>query len=231
VEDPLNSNRINVGGTLNILQAARIAGVRRLVYASSCAIYGDDPTLPKREEMAPRPLSPYALQKHVGEGYCRLFWQLYGLETVSLRYFNVFGPRQSPESDYAAVIPRFIVALLQGRPPVVFGDGEQSRDFVFVGDVVQANLLALSRGQVQGEVVNVASGQAVSLNCLLEGLRDVLNSEIVPIYREPRSGDIRHSLGDAQKAKRLLNFVPAVEIKAGLEKTIAYFRRKEATGK
>ena len=150
VEDPLTSNRVNVEGTLNVLIAAKEAGVKRVIYASSCAIYGDDPALPKKEKMAPHPLSPYALQKYIGERYGRLFSRLYRLETVSLRYFNVFGPKQDPGSVYSAVIPRFIDALLQGDSPVVFGDGEQSRDFVYVGDVVQANLLAMSRGPSVG---------------------------------------------------------------------------------
>jgi nucleoside-diphosphate-sugar epimerase len=233
VEDPLTSNRVNVEGALNILVAAKDAGVKRFIYASSCAIYGDDPTLPKKEEMAPNPLSPYALGKYVGEQYGRLFSQLYRLETVSLRYFNVFGPRQNPESAYAAVIPRFIDAMLRGIPPVVFGDGEQSRDFVFVEDVVRANLLAMSHEHLHGDVLNVASGRGLSLNDLLSVLGDILNSKIMPVYREPRPGDIRHSLGDGQKAKGLLNFSPIVEVKAGLEKTIAYFikKRKEAGGR
>ena len=167
VEDPLTSNRVNVEGTLNVLLAAKEAGVRRVVYASSCAIYGDDPVLPKREDMNPQPLSPYALQKYIGERYCRLFSQLYRLETISLRYFNVFGPKQSPKSVYAAVIPLFIDALLRGRSPVVFGDGEQSRDFVYVEDVIQANLLALSSQHHYGDVINVACGRSLSLNELL----------------------------------------------------------------
>ncbi len=226
VEDPLASNRVNVEGTLNILVTARDAGVQRVIYASSCAIYGDDPALPKKEEMAPNPLSPYALGKYVGEQYGRLFSQLYRLETVSLRYFNVFGPRQNPDSAYAAVIPRFVDALLQGDSPVVFGDGEQSRDFVFIEDVIRANLLAMSRGPLYGDVMNVASGRSLSLNQLLKMLADILSSKVSPIFREPRPGDIRHSLGDGQRAKGLLNFTPNVEIKTALEKTIAYFMRK-----
>ena len=233
VEDPLTSNRVNVEGTLNILVAAKNAGVKRVIFASSCAIYGDDPTLPKREEMAPDPLSPYALGKYVGERYGRLFSRLYGLETVSLRYFNVFGPRQSPESDYAAVIPKFIDALLRGNSPIVYGDGEQSRDFVFVEDVVRANLLAMSHGHLHGEVLNVASGKGLSLNDLLSVLGDILDSKVSPVFREPRPGDIRHSRGDGQKAKGLLDFTPTVGMKTGLEKTIAYFirKRKETGGR
>ena len=230
VEDPLTSNRVNVEGTLNVLVAAKEAGVRRVIHASSCAVYGEDPALPKREEMAPNPLSPYALGKYVGEQYGRLFSRLYRLETVSLRYFNVFGPRQNPDSAYAAVIPRFIQALLRGDSPVVFGDGEQSRDFVFVEDVVRANLLAMSEGHLYGDVMNVASGKNLSLNQLLRVLADILDLKISPIYRDPRPGDIRHSLGDGERAKRLLDFTPTVELKTGLERTITYFmkKRKEA---
>ncbi len=233
VQDPLTSNRVNVEGTLNVLVAAMEAGARKVIYASSCAIYGDDPALPKREEMTPNPLSPYALGKYVGEQYGRLFFRLYQLETVSLRYFNVFGPRQNPDSEYAAVIPRFIRALLKGDSPVVFGDGEQSRDFVFVEDVVRANLLAMSKEHLYGDVMNVASGKNLSLNQLLKALADILDSRISAIYRDPRSGDIRHSLGDGERAKRLLNFAPTVELKTGLERTIAYFmkKRKEAAEK
>jgi len=227
VEDPLTSNRVNVEGTLNILLAARDAGVKRLIYASSCAIYGDDPTLPKREDMAPDPLSPYALGKYIGERYCRLVSQLYRLETVSLRYFNVFGPKQDPNSVYAAVIPRFIDALLQNQSPVVFGDGEQSRDFVYIDNVIQANLLALSTQNLYGDVINVACGKSLSLNQLLEILLDLLGSKVSPIYRGPRSGDIKHSFGDIQKGKQLLNYAPRVDIKTGLEKTIVYFMKRE----
>ncbi len=230
VEDPLTSNRVNVEGTLNILLAAKEAGVKRVVYASSCAIYGDDPALPKREDMTPQPLSPYALQKYIGERYCRLFSQLYNLETISLRYFNVFGPRQSRKSVYAAVIPLFIDALLRGRSPVVFGDGEQSRDFVYIDDVIQANLLALSSQHHYGDVINVAGGRSLTLNQLLTILGEVLGSKILPDYQGTRAGDIRHSLGDIQRGKQLIRYAPQVEIKTGLEKTVAYFmsQRKEA---
>jgi nucleoside-diphosphate-sugar epimerase len=226
VEDPLTSNRVNVEGTLNVLLAARDAGVKRVVYASSCAIYGDDPTLPKKEDMAPHPLSPYALQKYVGERYCLLFSSLYQVETVSLRYFNVFGPKQDPNSFYAAAIPRFIDALLDGRSPVVFGDGEQSRDFVFIDDVVQANLLAMSAHPLCGDVVNVAHGRSLSINELLAILKDLLGSKILPDYEEPRTGDVRHSLGDIQRGKQLLNYAPRVEMREGLAKTVAYFKSK-----
>ena len=224
VEDPLTSNSVNVVGTLNILLAARDEGVRRLIYASSCAIYGDDPTLPKKEDMIPVPLSPYALQKYIGEHYGRLFFQLYGLEAVSLRYFNVFGPKQDPNSIYSAVIPRFIDALVQGRPPIVFGDGEQSRDFIYVENVVQANLLAMDAKHLHGEVINIASGERRSLNQLIDILKEILGSKVSPVYQEARKGDIKHSLADIHQGKKILNYDPQVEIKVGLKKTVEYFR-------
>jgi nucleoside-diphosphate-sugar epimerase len=224
VEDPLTANSVNVGGTLNILLAARDAGVKRLIYASSCAIYGDDPTLPKKEDMIPMPLSPYALQKYIGEHYGRLFFQLYGLEAVSLRYFNVFGPKQDPNSIYSAVIPRFIDALLQGRSPIVFGDGGQSRDFIYIENVVQANLLAMDAKHLHGEVINIASGERRSLNQLLDVLKEILGSKVSPIHQEARKGDIKHSLADIQKGKKILNYDPQVGINVGLKKTVEYFQ-------
>lgn len=225
VEDPMGSNEANIVGTLNILIAARDAGVRRVIYAASSSAYGDTPTLPKKEEMMPNPLSPYALQKLVGEQYCRLFFQLYGLETVSLRYFNIFGPKQDPNSIYSAVIPRFIDALVSGRPPVIFGDGEQSRDFTYIDNVVHANLLAMNVEKTQGEVINIACGRRVSLNQLLKILQDITGSHLSPIYEEPRKGDVRHSLADIGKAKALLNYTPVVGIEEGLRKTVEFFKK------
>jgi UDP-glucose 4-epimerase len=225
VEDPLASNAVNVEGTLNVLIAARDAGAKRMIYASSSSVYGDTPTLPKQEEMAPNPLSPYALQKYIGEQYCRLFFQLYGLETISLRYFNIFGPKQDPASIYSAVIPRFIDALLKRDRPIVFGDGEQSRDFTYIDNVVEANLLALSRDHVRGEVVNVACGKQISLNQLLRILKEILGSTISPLHQEPRKGDVRHSLADIRKGKEILNYVPKVDIEVGLRRTLEYFQR------
>jgi len=230
VEDPLTSNSVNVEGTLNVLLAARDARVKRVIYASSCAIYGDDPTLPKREDMAPMPLSPYALQKHIGEQYCRLFFQLYRLETVSLRYFNIFGPKQDPTSVYSAVIPKFIVSLLQGRSPIVFGDGEQSRDFTYIDNVIQANLLAMSADHLQGEVVNVACGEKMSLNQLLEVLKEIVGSEIPAVYKPPREGDVRHSFADVRKAKEVLDYFPRVDRAEGLRRTVEYFRKHRNNG-
>ena len=224
VEDPETSNAVNVGGTLNILIAARENGVRRVMYAASSSVYGDTPTLPKHEEMPPNPLSPYALQKHVGEHYCRLFYQLYGLETISLRYFNIFGPKQDPNSLYSAVIPKFIDALLEGRSPVIFGDGEQSRDFTYIENVVQANLLAMSAEHLHGEAVNIACGKRISLNQLLSVLKEILGSKQSAIYQESRKGDVKHSLADIRRGKEIINYEPKVEIEAGLKKTVDFFR-------
>jgi nucleoside-diphosphate-sugar epimerase len=225
VEDPLGSNAVNSGGTLNILFAAREEGVKRVIYASSSSIYGDTPTLPKKEEMPPTPLSPYALQKYIGEQYCRLFYELYGLETVSLRYFNIFGPRQDPDSVYSAVIPKFVDALLQSSPPIIFGDGDQSRDFTYIENVVQANLLAMSAGHLHGETINIACGERTSLNQLVNVLRKILGSKVSPIYEAPRKGDVRHSLADIRKGKEILNYEPKVGLELGLEKTVEFFRK------
>jgi UDP-glucose 4-epimerase len=226
VEDPLGSNAVNAGGTLNILFAAREETVKRVIYASSSSIYGDTPTLPKHEEMLSNPLSPYALQKYIGEQYCRLFYQLYGLETVSLRYFNIFGPKQDPASVYSAVIPRFIDALLKGHPPLIFGDGEQSRDFTYIGNVVQANLLAMAAEHLHGEAINIACGKRVSLNQLLNILKEIVGSKVSPVHEEPRKGDVKHSLADINKGKRLLNYDPQVGIEMGLKKTVEFFQKQ-----
>jgi len=235
VEDPLGSNAVNGGGTLNILFAAREEKAKRVIYASSSSIYGDTPTLPKHEEMISHPLSPYALQKYIGEQYCRLFYELYGLETVSLRYFNIFGPRQDPNSVYSAVIPKFIDAFLQGSPPTIFGDGEQSRDFTYIENVVQANLLAMSAGHLHGEAINIACGERTSLNQLVNALRKILGSKMSPIYEEPRKGDVRHSLADIRKGKEILNYKPKVGLELGLKKTVEFFKKsvrsRESEGK
>ena len=225
VEDPLGSNTVNGGGTLNILFAAREEAVKRVIYASSSSIYGDTPTLPKHEEMPSNPLSPYALQKYIGEQYCGLFYQLYGLETVSLRYFNIFGPRQDPNSVYSAVIPKFIDALLQGSPPTIFGDGEQSRDFTYIENVVQANLLAMSAEHLHGEAINVACAERTSLNQLVKVLRKILGSELVPVYEEPRQGDVKHSFADIRKGREILNYEPKVGVELGLRKTVEFFQK------
>jgi UDP-glucose 4-epimerase len=211
---------------LNILLAAREEGVKRLIYASSSSVYGDTPSLPKHEGMPPDPLSPYALQKYVGEQYCRLFYQLYGLETTSLRYFNIFGPKQDPNSIYSAVIPKFIDALLQGRPPIIFGDGEQSRDFTYIENVVQANLFAMSAEHLHGEAINIACGERTSLNELLNVLKRILGSTLFPAYQDPRQGDVRHSLADIRKGKEILNYEPTITVEKGLEKTVDFFQKR-----
>jgi len=229
VEDPKTSNEVNAGGTLNILLVVREEGVKRLIYASSSSVYGDTSSLSKHEGMPPDPLSPYALQKYIGEQYCRLFYQLYGFETISLRYFNIFGPKQDPNSIYSAVIPKFIDALLQGRPPIIFGDGEQSRDFTYIENVVQANLLAMSVPSLRGETVNIACGERTSLNQLLNALKKVLGSTLSPVYQAPRQGDVRHSLADIRKGKEILNYEPTVAVERGLEKTVDSFQNQPKT--
>ncbi len=223
VEDPLTTNAVNVQGTLHVLIAARDAGVGRVVYAASSSAYGDTPTLPKIETMPASPLSPYALQKYVAEQYCMLFTRLYGLETVVLRYFNVFGPRQDPTSHYSAVIPKFIARLGRGEAPTVYGDGEQSRDFTYVDNVVDANLLAAEIPEAVGEVINVACGRRMTLNQLLEELRAIMGVSASAVYESPRPGDVRHSQADIGKARRLLGFEPAVDIREGLRRTVAFF--------
>ena len=228
VEDPITSNSVNAGGTLNILLAARDAGVKRVMYAASSSVYGDTPTLPKREKMPSTPLSPYALQKYMGEEYCRLFYTLYGLETVCLRYFNIFGPKQDPNSLYSAVIPKFIDALASGRPPTVYGDGEQSRDFTYIQNVVHANLLAMEAGHLKGEAINIACGDRVSLNQLLTMLKEILDVKTDAVYEEPRIGDVKHSLADIRKAKKMLNYTPKVDIREGLKETVEYFKKRKS---
>jgi len=223
VEDPVGSNENNITGTLNLLMAARDAGVRRVVYAASSSAYGDSPTLPKEETMTPAPLSPYATQKYVGELYCRNFYDLFGLETVALRYFNVFGPRQDPMSQYAAVIPKFITALAEGKPPTIYGDGEQSRDFTYIENVVRANLLAARAEGAAGEMMNFACGERYTLNEILEKLQEIMKTDIKPIFADPRPGDVKHSLADTRKSRELLGYTPHVSLEEGLKRTVAFF--------
>ena len=224
VKDPVTSNRANLDGTLNVLVAARDAGVRRLVFAGSSSAYGDTPTLPKREDMPTRPLSPYALQKLVAEQYCQMFTELYGLETVVIRYFNVFGPRQDPGSPYSGVISLFSTALLAGRQPTIFGDGEQTRDFTFVSNVVDGVLRACSAPRASGEVINVATGGRISLNQLLQAMNGIIGTAIVPAYAEARAGDVRDSQADITKAQNLLGYEPRVELEEGLRRTLDWCR-------
>jgi len=224
IEDPLATNEVNARGTLNLLIAARDAGVKRVVYASSSSIYGDSPTLPKVETMKPAPKSPYAASKLAGEHYCQVFHQVYGLETVCLRYFNVFGPNQDPTSDYAAVIPKFITAMLRGDGPVIYGDGLQSRDFTPVVNVVEANLLAADAEDAAGKVFNVACGKRHNLLELVEALNRILNTSLTPIHAAPRPGDVRHSQADVSKAERVLGYKTVVEFEEGLERAAEWYK-------
>jgi UDP-glucose 4-epimerase len=219
VEDPVSSHAANVLGTLSMLLAARDAGSRRFVFASSSAVYGSSATLPKVETMAPAPISPYAVEKLAGDGYCRTFHEVHGLETLSLRYFNVFGPRQDPASQYAAVVPRSISALHAGRPPVVYGDGEQSRDFVHVDNVVDALMLALDADCADGRALNVASGERTTVNRLIEALGEIAGRQIEPERAPPRPGDVRHSAADITAARKLLGYEPRIGLLEGLRQT------------
>jgi nucleoside-diphosphate-sugar epimerase len=230
VKDPITSNRANVDATVNVLVAARDAGVKRLVFAGSSSAYGDTPTLPKREDMPSNPLSPYALQKVVGEQYLQLFTKLYGLETVSIRYFNVFGPRQDPSSPYSGVISVFATALIENRPPTIYGDGEQTRDFTYVANVVDGVLRACEAEGASGEVINVATGGRISLNQLFSTMRDLIGAKVTPIYVESRAGDVRDSQADIAKARRILGYEPFVSFEEGLERTVAWYRTFTAAG-
>jgi len=223
IADPLASNAVNVNGTLNVLVAARDAKVRRVVFASSSSVYGDNPTLPKREDLPPHPLSPYAATKLMGEHYCRLFYQLYGLETVVLRYFNVFGPRQDPESPYAAVIPKFITRMLDNQPLTIYGDGKQSRDFTFVENVVRANVLAMDAPDAAGKVFNVGCGARYTLNAVVASLQQLINRPAQVVYAPAKSGDVKHSLASIERAGQYLGYAPLVSFEEGLRRTVRYF--------
>ena len=224
IQDPLSSNEANVGGTLNVLVASRDLKVKRFIYAASSSAYGDSEALPKVESMPVNPKSPYAIAKLAGEQYTSVFAKVYGMQTLSIRYFNVFGPRQDPDSPYAAVIPLFISALLDGRPATIHGDGEQSRDFTYIDNVVHANLLALSAPRLSGEVINVALGGRITLNELYGALASVLESQVQPNYGEPRAGDVRHSQADIGRAQELLGYAPQVSLEEGLRRTVAWYR-------
>lgn len=223
---PLASHTANATGTLNVLEAARRCRVRRVVYAGSSSAYGEPPSLPVVETMAPAPLSPYAVSKLAGEHYCRVYARVFGVEAVILRYFNVFGPRQDPTSQYAAVIPRFITAALDSRPPTVYGDGEQSRDFCFIDNVVEANLRAADADAASGKVFNIACGSGTSLNRVLALLGDALGRPVAARYEPSRPGDVRHSLADISQAKAVLGYTGAVSFPAGLTRTLAWFRQR-----
>ena len=225
VEEPLGTHEANLTGTLNLLVAAKEAGVKRVVLAASSSVYGDEETLPKLEEMAPEPLSPYAVQKYAGELYGRVFAGVYGLSTVSLRYFNIFGPYQDPASEYAAVIPRFIQAMLRGERPVIFGDGEQSRDFTYIDNAVRANLLACHGEQVgRGEVFNIACGARYTLKVLVEELNAILGTALQPRFAAPRPGDVRHSQADIRRAREQLGYRVEVDFREGLRRTVDWYR-------
>ncbi len=231
IEDPLQTHHANITGTLNILQAAKEAGVKRVLYASSSSIYGNigenpDEILPKKETLPPNPQSPYAISKLAGEHYCRVFSKVYGLEAVSLRYFNVFGPRQDSNSAYAAVIPRFIMALLKNEPPLIYGDGHQSRDFTYVENVVQANLLAMENPGISGETMNIACGHRITINDLFSTLRKVSGAMGYPQYGAARLGEVRHSLADIRLAQELLDYRVEVGFKAGLQRTWEWFQKR-----
>ena len=225
VEAPRNTHIASVDGTFSLLLAAKEAGVKRVVYAASSSAYGDQPTLPKVEHMSPDPLSPYAVAKLVGEYYCRVFTRVYGLETVSLRYFNVFGPRQHPGSPYSGVVSRFISALMNDERPQIFGDGEQSRDFTYIDNVVGANLSAASAPNAPGKVINVANGERVTLNQLLEELKQITGrTDVTAEYHEPRVGDVRHSLADITMARELLGYESKVDLRSGLQRTLDWWK-------
>jgi len=224
IRNPVESTEVNVGGLVNLLVAARERGVRRVVLASSSSVYGDTPTLPKHEAMETHPLSPYAATKLAGEHFAWVWERSLGLSTVCLRYFNVFGPRQDPKSEYAAVIPRFVTAILKKERPIVFGDGGQTRDFTFIDNVVQANLDACTRPEAGGESINIAAGEQNSLLQLLEQLGSILGAKPDPEFRPARAGDVRHSYADVSKARQLLGYAPAVNFRDGLARTVEYYR-------
>ena len=221
---PLLANSINIDGTLLVLETARQNGVRRVVYAASSAVYGNSEVLPKVETLPAAPLSPYALQKYVGEVYCRLYSEFYGLETVGLRYFNVFGPRQDPNSDYAAVIPCFVAAAVAGKQPVIYGDGDQTRDFIYVENAIQANLLAADAARASGAAINIGEGRRTSLNALWQSIREIVGTDLEASYAAPREGDVRNSVADLTLAADLLGYDPVVDLDEGLARTIASFR-------
>jgi UDP-glucose 4-epimerase len=223
IKDPVLSNLVNVNGTLNVLIASKDNNVKKVIYASSSSVYGDTPTLPKKEEMNPCPLSPYAISKMTGEYYCQVFSNIYSLSTISLRYFNVYGPRQDPTSEYAAVIPKFINNILSDRPPIIFGDGKQTRDFTFIDDVVNANILA-AESKTCG-VFNIAGGKRITIDVLAETIMKIIGKKLEIKYDNPRPGDIKHSLADISKAKKSFNYKPIFNLEKGLKETVKWFQK------
>lgn len=221
IHNPIETNEANISGTLNMLLASKDAGVKKFVYAASSSAYGDSAIMPKVESMPTAPKSPYSIQKLTGEQYCQNFYSIYGLDTVCLRYFNVFGPNQDPDSIYSAVIPLFIKKMLKGESPVIYGDGNTSRDFTFVDNIVDANLRAcLSKKESSGEVINIACGYEISLNNLVKKINKILDTSITPVYEKERKGDVKHSIADISKAKNLLGYEPTTSFEEGLKKTI-----------
>ncbi|MDH7500056.1 MAG: SDR family oxidoreductase [candidate division NC10 bacterium] len=225
IADPATTHEVNATGTLYVLMAAREAGAKRVVFASSSSVYGNSPSLPKREDMPLQPISPYACTKLAGEHYCRTFSHVYGIQTVCLRYFNVFGPRQDPHSEYSAAIPRFVTRMMAGEPPTIYGDGLQSRDFTYVQNVVQANLLACAAGEGAGGIFNVGCGERHSLLSVIDALNGILSSNLQPVLAPARPGDVRHSLACIERAAQILGYHPDTTLKAGLEYTVQWFRQ------
>ncbi len=227
INDPITTNEVNIMGTLNILEAAKDEGVKRVIYASSSSIYGDTPVLPKHSEMKINPMSPYALTKYTGERYCQIFTSIYGLETVCLRYFNVFGPNQDPTSQYSAVIPKFITAILHNKQPIIYGDGLQSRDFTFVENNVSANIKACFSKDAIGQLMNIATNVRITLLELLDKINNILGKNIEPKFTEPRPGDVKHSYASIEKAKKLIDYQVEVDFDEGLKRTIEFFANKK----
>jgi UDP-glucose 4-epimerase len=224
IDDPVGTTENNIGGTQNILEAAKENGGIKVIFSSSAAVYGDDPKLPKLEEMKPQPKTPYAVSKIAGEQFCQVYYEIYDIPTVSLRYFNVFGPKQDPNSEYAAVVPKFIEHVINGKPPTIFGDGEQSRDFIYVDDVVDANIQAALSKKANGEVFNIAQGKGTTINELAETIAEIGESSMIPIYKPERPGDIKHSYANISWAKKLLSWKPKTKLKDGLMWTYDHFK-------
>ncbi|MBE3114413.1 MAG: SDR family oxidoreductase [Actinobacteria bacterium] len=223
IKDPLQTNMVNINGTLNVLLSARENQVQKVIYASSSSVYGDTPTLPKKEKMKPRPLSPYAVSKLTAEYYCQVFTKIFDLPTVSLRYFNVYGPRQNPESEYAAVIPKFITSIINNKSPVIYGDGKQTRDFTYIDDVVKANILAAESKETG--VFNIAGGNRISINSLTHKIMGICEKELDLLYEDARDGDIKHSLADISKAKEKLGYKPRFKLEDGLQEAVKWFQQ------
>ncbi|MDQ0255327.1 UDP-glucose 4-epimerase [Evansella vedderi] len=226
IKIPLASNRANVTGTLQLLDAAVKNRVSRFIYAASSSAYGNSAILPKREDLQRNPMSPYAVSKYAGELYCKVYYEIYGLKTISPRYFNVFGPKQDPYSEYAAVIPKFIDMLIRNESPTIYGDGKQSRDFTFIDNVVSANLLAAEASKLGGEVVNIGFGKRHNLNYLVTCINKILEKNFYPIYQDNRAGDVKHSLADIQLAKKLLNYETKVSFEEGMRKTVKWYKER-----